>query len=65
MLKKSLLVLAALSVALMFSSCDDGKKSFSTEKFKKFVEKSKKNGTMSYERTKKAYKSIFPNIKMD
>lgn len=65
MFRKSLLVLAALYVALTFASCDDGKSSFSTDNVKKFVEKSKKNGDMSYEKTKKAYKSVFPKIKMD
>lgn len=65
MYRKSLLLLVILSAALMFSSCDSGKDNFSTENFKKFVEKSKKNGTMSYEKTKKAYKGIFPKIKMD
>ena len=65
MFKKSLLLLVAFSVALMFSSCDSGKKNFSTDNIKKFVEKSKKNGTMSYDRTKKAYKGVFPKIKMD
>jgi hypothetical protein len=64
MFRKSLLLLAALSIALMFSSCDGGKSSFSTDNFKKFVEKSKNNGDMSYEKTKKAYKGVFPNMKM-
>lgn len=65
MFKKSLLLLVALSVALTFISCDSGKKNFSTENFKKFVEKSKKNGAMSYEKTKKGFKSVFPKIKMN
>lgn len=64
MLRKALLLLTALSVAFIFLSCGNDKKSFSTDNFKKFVENSKKNGEMSYEKTKKGFKSIFPNIKM-
>lgn len=64
MFRRYLLVLVVFSVALMFASCDSGKKTFSTDNVKKFVEKSKNNGTMSYEKTKKAYKGVFPNMKM-
>ena len=66
MFRKSLLFALALIVALSVVSCDGGKKTtINTDNVKKFVEKSKKNGPMSYERTKKAYKGVFPNIKMD
>jgi hypothetical protein len=65
MFRKSLLFILVLIMALSVISCDSGKKiSINTDNVKKFVEKSKNNGPMSYERTKKAYKGVFPNIKM-
>ena len=64
MFRKFLLLLLALSVVLTLASCDRGE-GFSTDNVKKFVQDSKSNGKMSYEKTKKAYKSIFPKMKMD
>lgn len=65
MFRKSLLFALVLVAALSVVSCDGRKTTINTDNVKKFVEKSKKNGPMSYDRTKKAYKGVFPKIKMD
>ena len=64
--RKLIAFVLALIVALTFSSCGSSKKktTYNTDALKKFVEDSKKNGKMSYEKTKKAYKGVFPKIKM-
>lgn len=56
----------AVMIAITLSSCgsSSSKNNLSTDGLKKFVENSKKNGDMSYEKTKKAYKGIFPKMKM-
>ena len=60
------LLLMALILALSFISCDNGdKKTLNTDNLRKFVEKQKNSGKMDYDKTKKAYKSVFPNMKMD
>jgi len=65
MTKKILLLLLAFMIALSFVSCgSNNKKAFSTDALKKFVQESKKKGNMDYNKTKKAYKSVFPNMKM-
>lgn len=64
--QRFVLLFITLVMALSLASCgDSGKKSFSTDSLKKFVEKQKKAGKMDYDKTKKAYKSVFPNMKMD
>lgn len=66
MSRKLIALALALIIALTFSSCSNTsrKTTLNTDALKKFVENSKKNGEMSYDRTKKAYKGIFPKIKM-
>ena len=64
--RRILAIALTLVVAISLTACSgSSRKGFSTNQFKKFVQDSKKNGKMSYERKKKAYKGIFPKIKMD
>jgi hypothetical protein len=65
MSRKIMAIALALVIAFTFISCSSSKKStLNTDALKKFVQDSKKNGKMSYDKTKKAYKGIFPKIKM-
>ena len=66
MTRKLIAFVLALVIAFTLASCGSSSKknTFNTDALKKFVENSKKNGKMSYDKTKKAYKGIFPKIKM-
>lgn len=66
MLNRIAAFVLALVIALTLSACGSStaKKAYNTDALKKFVQDSKKNGKMSYDKTKKAYKSVFPKMKM-
>lgn len=67
MVRKVGLLLMALIIALSVSACDSGSKknAFNTDSVKKFVENSKKKGTMPNDKVRKALKSIFPKMKLN
>lgn len=65
MQRRYLLIVVLAITALILISCGNGKSSYSTDNFKKYVEKMKKKQTYPDEKTKKALKSIFPNMKLD
>ncbi len=66
MLRKIMAIALALVIAFTIASCGSSSKktTLNTDALKKFVQDSKKNGKMSYNKTKKAYKGVFPKIKM-
>ena len=66
MSRKIMAIALTLVIAFTLASCGSSSKkaTYSTDALKKFVQDSKKNGKMSYDRTKKVYKGIFPKIKM-
>ncbi len=66
MARKLITIALTLIIAFTLASCDNSSKktTYNTDALKKFVQDSKRNGKMSYDKTKKAYKGIFPKIKM-
>lgn len=66
MIRRIITFALALALAAALTACggSTSRKALNTDALKQFVENSKKNGEMSYERTKKAYNGIFPKMKM-